>query len=94
VRRNGRGGCWAFHSLIKALIQRQHEHLIREARDVCELIDKLRGRGFTIFLTAHRLEEAERLCDRVAILSTTLRRIGRPDELRDQLFAYWARGTR
>jgi ABC-2 type transport system ATP-binding protein len=40
----------------------------------------------TIFLTTHRLEEAERLCDRVAILNTTLRTIGRPDELRDQLF--------
>jgi ABC-2 type transport system ATP-binding protein len=41
----------------------------------------------TIFLTTHRLEEAERLCDRVAILNTTLRTIGRPAELRDQLFA-------
>jgi ABC-2 type transport system ATP-binding protein len=41
----------------------------------------------TIFLTTHRLEEAERLCDRVAILNTTLRAIGRPDELRERLFA-------
>jgi ABC-2 type transport system ATP-binding protein len=41
----------------------------------------------TIFLTTHRLEEAERLCDRVALLNTTLRAIGRPDELREQLFA-------
>lgn len=57
------------------------------ARDVHELIDRLRQRGVTIFLTTHRLEEAERLCDRVAILNTTLRTIGRPDELRDQLFA-------
>jgi ABC-2 type transport system ATP-binding protein len=57
------------------------------ARDVHELIDELRDRGVTIFLTTHRLEEAERLCDRVAILNTTLRTIGRPDELRDQLFA-------
>ena len=57
------------------------------ARDVHELIDELRQRGVTIFLTTHRLEEAERLCDRVAILNTTLRTIGRPDELRDQLFA-------
>jgi ABC-2 type transport system ATP-binding protein len=40
----------------------------------------------TIFLTTHRLEEAERLCDRVAILNTMLRLIGRPDELRAQLF--------
>ena len=57
------------------------------ARDVDELIDDLRRRGVTIFLTTHRLEEAERLCDRVAILNTTLRTIGRPDELRDRLFA-------
>jgi ABC-2 type transport system ATP-binding protein len=57
------------------------------ARDVYGLIDALRGRGVTIFLTTHRLEEAERLCDRVAILNTTLRRIGRPDELRDALFS-------
>ncbi len=57
------------------------------ARDVHELIDGLRRRGVTIFLTTHRLEEAERLCDRVAILNTTLRAIGRPDELRERLFA-------
>ncbi len=55
-------------------------------REVHELIDGLRGRGVTVFLTTHRLEEAERLCDRVAILSTRLRTIGRPDELRDRLF--------
>jgi ABC-2 type transport system ATP-binding protein len=46
----------------------------------------LREQGVTIFVTTHRLEEAERLCDRVAILNTTLRLIGRPDELRAQLF--------
>ncbi len=55
-------------------------------REVHELIASLRERGVTIFLTTHRLEEAERLCDRVAILNTTLRLIGRPDELRTQLF--------
>jgi ABC-2 type transport system ATP-binding protein len=57
------------------------------SRDVHELISELGRRGVTIFLTTHRLEEAERLCDRVAILNTTLRSIGRPSELRDQLFA-------
>jgi ABC-2 type transport system ATP-binding protein len=57
------------------------------ARDVHELIDGLRKRGVTIFLTTHHLEEAERLCDRVAILNTTLRTIGPPAELRDRLFA-------
>jgi ABC-2 type transport system ATP-binding protein len=57
------------------------------ARDVHDLIDGLRRRGVTIFLTTHRLEEAERLCDRVAILNRTVRAIGRPDELRRRLFA-------
>ena len=56
------------------------------SREVHELIDGLRKRGVTIFLTTHRLDEAQRLCDRVAILNTTLRLIGRPDELRKQLF--------
>jgi ABC-2 type transport system ATP-binding protein len=55
-------------------------------REVYELIASLRERGVTIFLTTHRLGEAERLCHRVAILNTTLRLIGRPDELRKQLF--------
>lgn len=57
------------------------------ARDVHELIAALGSRGVTIFLTTHRLEEAERLCDRVAILNTTLRTVGRPQDLRDRLFA-------
>jgi ABC-2 type transport system ATP-binding protein len=56
------------------------------SREVHELVDGLRERGVTVFLTTHRLEEAERLCDRVAILNTSLRTIGRPDELRDRLF--------
>jgi ABC-2 type transport system ATP-binding protein len=56
-------------------------------REVHDLIASLRERGVTIFLTTHRLEEAERLCDRVAILNTTLRLVGRPAELREQLFS-------
>jgi len=55
--------------------------------DVHDLIAALGKSGVTIFLTTHRLEEAERLCDRVAILNTTLRTIGTPQELRDRLFA-------
>jgi ABC-2 type transport system ATP-binding protein len=57
------------------------------ARDVHQLIAALSRRGVTIFLTTHRLEEAERLCDRVAILNTTLRTIGRPGALRERLVA-------
>ncbi|HTU30995.1 MAG TPA: ABC transporter ATP-binding protein [Solirubrobacteraceae bacterium] len=57
------------------------------AHDVHELIVSLRERGVTIFLTTHRLAEAERLCHRVAILSRTLRLVGTPDELRARLFS-------
>jgi len=32
------------------------------------LIDYIRGRGKTVFITTHYMEEAERLCDRVAII--------------------------
>ncbi len=56
------------------------------SHEVHDLIVDLRERGVTVFLTTHRLEEAERLCDRVAILSTTLRTIGTPSELRRQRF--------
>jgi ABC-2 type transport system ATP-binding protein len=58
------------------------------SREVHDLIAALRERGVTIFLTTHRLEEAERMCDRVAILNTTLRTVGRPEELRERLFAH------
>ncbi|HEY6379614.1 MAG TPA: ABC transporter ATP-binding protein [Candidatus Dormibacteraeota bacterium] len=57
------------------------------AREVHDLINGLRQRGVTVFLTTHRLEEAERLCDRVAILNTTLRSVGRTETLRESLFS-------
>jgi len=56
-------------------------------REVRGLLEHLRERGATVFLTTHRLEEAERLCDRVAIMNTTLRSVGKPDELRRELFS-------
>jgi ABC-2 type transport system ATP-binding protein len=56
------------------------------AHEVHGLIASLRQRGVTVFLTTHRLNEAERLCDRIAIMNTGLQTIGRPDELRHRLF--------
>jgi ABC-2 type transport system ATP-binding protein len=56
-------------------------------REVRELLEGLRSRGVTVFLTTHRLEEAERLCDRIAILNTTLRAVGSPEDLRRDLFS-------
>jgi ABC-2 type transport system ATP-binding protein len=57
------------------------------SHEVHLLIAGLRDRGVTVFLTTHRLDEAERLCDRVAIMNSSLRTIGRPDELRQALFS-------
>jgi ABC-2 type transport system ATP-binding protein len=37
-------------------------------RAIWELIRGIRERGKTVFLTTHLMEEAERLCDRVAII--------------------------
>ena len=37
-------------------------------RDLHEVIGRLRQRGRTVILTTHYIEEAERLCDRVAII--------------------------
>jgi ABC-2 type transport system ATP-binding protein len=54
--------------------------------EVLNLIVGLKAKGVTIFLTTHRLDEAERLCDRVAIMNTKLRIVGSTNELREQLF--------
>ena len=37
-------------------------------RDIWDLIESVRGRGATIVLVTHYMEEAERLCDRVALI--------------------------
>ena len=37
-------------------------------RTIWELVRDIRNRGKTVFLTTHLMEEAERLCDRVAII--------------------------
>jgi ABC-2 type transport system ATP-binding protein len=37
-------------------------------RAMWDLVRQIRGRGKTVFLTTHFMEEAERLCDRVAIM--------------------------
>jgi len=38
------------------------------ARGICKLLQKLRDDGATIFLTTHNMDEAIKLCDRVALL--------------------------
>jgi ABC-2 type transport system ATP-binding protein len=54
--------------------------------EVHNLIIALKAKGVSIFLTTHRLDEAEKLCDRVAIMKTKLRTVGSIDDLRAQLF--------
>jgi ABC-2 type transport system ATP-binding protein len=54
--------------------------------EVQNLIIALKAKGVTVFLTTHRLDEAEKLCDRVAFMNTQLRTVGRTDDLRKQLF--------
>ncbi len=51
-----------------------------------ELVRKLNSKGTTIFLTTHYIEEAETLCDKVAIIDHgKLIAIGTVDELRDKI---------
>jgi ABC-2 type transport system ATP-binding protein len=51
-------------------------------RQLWELIAAFRGRGGTVLLTTHYMEEAERLCDRVAIIDHgRIIREGSPREL-------------
>jgi len=55
---------------------------VASARQIRELIRTLNRKGTTIFLTTHYIEEAERLCNRVAfIVGGTIVRIGQLDEL-------------
>ncbi len=51
-------------------------------RDLWELITELNDRGTTILLTTHYIEEAERLCDEVAIMDEgRIVEVATPDEL-------------
>jgi ABC-2 type transport system ATP-binding protein len=52
-------------------------------RAIWDLVRGIRERGKTVFLTTHLMEEAERLCDRVAIIEHG-RIIDRPERLVDR----------
>jgi ABC-2 type transport system ATP-binding protein len=52
------------------------------------MIEKLRGEGMSIIYTTHYMEEAERLCDRVAIIDHgRIVALGTKDELVHNAFA-------
>ena len=55
-------------------------------RNLWELIKQLRDRGATVVLTTHYMDEAEELCDRVAIIdSGEIVALSSPNELIDKL---------
>jgi ABC-2 type transport system ATP-binding protein len=55
-------------------------------RLVREFVEELRAEGRTIILCTHNLEEADRLCDRVAVVSGHLLALDAPAQLRRRLF--------
>jgi ABC-2 type transport system ATP-binding protein len=56
------------------------------ARTVRDFIQELSGRGRTIFLCTHNLDEADRLCDRVAVIKGRLVSVDEPARLRQRLY--------
>jgi ABC-2 type transport system ATP-binding protein len=62
----------------------------RAAKTVRDFLSELRLEGRTIFLNTHNLAEAERLCDRVAVVNTQLVAVGSPSELKRR---FWGRTT-
>lgn len=82
-------------SLARAILHRPAVLLLDEpssgldpaaAVQVEAMIRELVRDGTTVFLNTHRLAEAQRLCDRVAILKTGLVALGTPAELRARIF--------
>lgn len=56
------------------------------AKLVRDFVADLRHRGRTIFICTHNLDEAERLCDRIAVFNTRLRVVDTPSGLRKKLY--------
>ncbi len=56
------------------------------ARLIRDFIGELKSEGRTIFLCTHNLDEADRLCDRVAVFKQHLRVVDAPAALRHQLY--------
>ena len=56
------------------------------ARLVRDFISELRKQGRTIFICTHNLDEADRLCDRIAVFKTHLLVVDTPTSLRSQIF--------
>lgn len=53
---------------------------------VRDFIAELKTEGTTIFISTHNLDEADRLCQRIAIFKSRLIKVDTPDRLRTSLF--------
>jgi ABC-2 type transport system ATP-binding protein len=82
-------------ALARALIHEPRVLLLDEptsgldpqaTQSVREFILQLKSEGRTILLCTHNLDEAERLCDRIAVLNTRAVAIDTPEALRHRLF--------
>lgn len=56
------------------------------SRVVRDFVATLKGEGRTIFICTHNLDEADRLCDRVAVIKQRLIRVDAPEALRQGLY--------
>lgn len=56
------------------------------AKMVRDFVEELKTEGKTILLCTHNLEEADRLCQRIAIFKTRLISVDSPQNLRKQLY--------
>ncbi len=56
------------------------------AKLVRDFIEELKTGGTTIFLCTHNLDEADRLCQRIAIFKTHMITVDSPENLRKQLY--------
>ncbi len=56
------------------------------AKLVRDFIEELSGEGRTIFICTHNLDEADRLCDRIAVFKTRLRVVDTTKGLREQMY--------
>jgi len=71
------------HDPQVVLLDEPTANLDPEAASVVrDVLLELKAQGRTVVVNTHRLEEAERVCDRVGILRTRLLRVGTPHELR------------
>lgn len=57
---------------------------VQSARQIRDLIKELNGKGTTVFLTTHYIEEADQLCQRIAIINRgQIITVDTPEELKN-----------